>query len=88
MRLSKTLYILGTLILISSCSARTDYLICEGFNFIVFILALIFGIGFLYGWITQDKDSSSESKRITKEFGCMGAIIVIGIILLLLYKCS
>jgi hypothetical protein len=68
--------------------ARMNYIIGEGFLFIICILALILGVGFINGLITQKGDSSSESKRITKDFGCMGTILIISVIIVLLYQCS
>lgn len=88
MRFSKTFFLIVALILISSCSARMNYIIGEGFLFIICILALILGVGFINGLITQKGDSSSESKRITKDFGCMGTILIISVIIVLLYQCS
>lgn len=87
-KFSKIAYLLAVLILFTSCSARTNYVIDEVFSFIALIFVLIVGGIFVYGWITESKGSSSESDEIINKFGCTGLVIFILAILVLLFKCS
>ena len=84
----KKLGLLGMLMVVTSCDARGSYLMGEGILFIGLIFALILGVGFIYGGITQDINASSESKKTSTEFGWWGVALVASAILALLYKCS
>lgn len=87
-RYIKSLSLLGLTTLITSCDAKVNYVMGEGLLFIGLIFALVLGGGFIFGGITQDKSSSSESKKTSTEFGWWGVAIVVSAILVLFYKCS
>ena len=84
----KITHLYTILILFTSCSARTNYVIDEVFSFIASIFGLVVGGIFVYGWITESKSSSSDSDEIINKFGCAGLVIFILAILVLLFKCS
>lgn len=80
--------ILSLVFLTCSCDERVLNGIEEGGNIIGIILAIILGGGFVHGWMTQDKNASSETQRSSAEFGWFGIVLLISVILVLLYKCS